>query len=526
MKYLLLLALAASIAPAQEKIDAAANDRIRREAKEHSQVMQTAHVITDRFGARLTGSPAHEAAAKWAAARLTEWGLQNAKMEPWDFGHPGWATERSSGFLLTPAKDTLTFEVLSWTPSTKGAMRAAAVQIAPPEKVTAEELKTYLATVKDKVKGRIVLVGKAKVVPVSFAAGPSKRSDDATLKRRFDAANPQEFQRPEPPKPEPGKLTARQIDEQVDAFLVASKALVRVNDAAREHGQIRAFNNRTFDVAKAVPTVVLRNEDFGRIDRLLADGDAVTLEFNIRNSVYAPGKTSYNVVAEIPGTDKGDEVVILGGHLDSWHAATGATDNAIGSAVMMEAARILQALQLKPRRTIRVALWSGEEQGLLGSKAYVKQHYGTFENPTAEYAKVAAYLNCDTGTGRIRGASVFGPAEAGTVFREALAPFADLAVAGATSSKTRREGGSDHTSFSVTGLPGVGLATDMIEYMTHTWHTNLDTYERLVPEDAIQSSTVVAALAWHLANREQMVPRFTKETMPAPPPPPAATPKP
>ena len=524
MKYLLLLALAARLAPAQEKIDTAANDRIRREAKEHSQVMQTAHVITDRFGARLTGSPAHEAAAKWAAARLTEWGLKSAKLEPWDFGHPGWTGERASGFLLTPAKDSLTFEVLSWTPSTKGAVRAAAVQIVPPEKVTTAELKVYLNGMRDKVKGRIVLVGRAKVVPVSFTA-VNKRNDDAALKRRFDPANPQAFERPEPPKPEPGKLTARQIDEQIDAFLVGAKARVRVNDAGREHGQIRAFANRTYDVAKAVPTVVLRNEDFGRIDRLLNDGDAVTLEFNIVNSVYPAGKSSYNVVAEIPGTDKADEVVILGGHLDSWHAATGATDNAIGSSVMMEAARILEALQLKPRRTIRVALWSGEEQGLLGSKAYVNQHYGTFENPTAEYGKLAAYLNEDTGTGRIRGASVFGPPAAGTVFREALAPFADLAVFGASSTKTRREGGSDHTSFSVTGLPGVGLATDMIEYMTHTWHTNLDTYERLIPEDAIQASTVVAALAWHLANRDELIPRFTKETMPAPPPPPAPAPK-
>ncbi len=519
MKFLLLLALTASLAPAEEKIDTATNDRIRREAKDHSQVMKTVHVITDRYGARLTGSPAHEAAAKWAAAKMTEWGLTNAKLEPWDFGHPGWSAERASGFLLTPAKDTLTFEVLSWTPSTKGTARAAAVQIVPPEKVTAEELKSYLATMKDKVRGRIVLVGKARAVPVSFTAS-NKRSDDAALKRRFDAANPQDFVRPEAPKPEPGKLTARQIDEQIDAFLVSAKALVRVNDAGREHGQIRAFQNRTYDVAKVVPTVVLRNEDFGRIDRLLSDGEAVTLEFNIRNQVHPQGRISYNVVAEIPGTDKADEVVILGGHLDSWHAATGATDNAIGASVMMEAARILQALQLKPRRTIRVALWSAEEQGLLGSKAYVKQHYGTFENPLPEYAKLAAYLNDDTGTGRIRGASVFGPPEAGTVLREALAPFADLAVAGASSTKTRREGGSDHTSFSVTGLPGVGLSTDMIEYMTHTWHTNLDTYERIIPEDAIQASTVVAALAWHLANRDQMVPRFTKETMPAPPPPP------
>jgi hypothetical protein len=370
-----------------------------------------------------------------------------------------------------------------------------------------------------KVKGKIVLVGKAATIPVDFTP-PAKRRDDAQIRAQFDPNNPNAGAgrggRGQPPAPDPSRLTAAQVNEMVDAWLVANGALVRINDAAREHGQIRAFQNRTYDVAKAVPTVVLRNEDYGRIERLLNDGEDVRLEFNIVNHVYPEGKTAYNVVAEIPGTDNADEIVMLGGHLDSWHAATGATDNAIGATMMMEAVRVIQTLGEKPRRTIRIALWDAEEEGLLGSLAYVKQHFGTFEDPKPEYSKLVAYFNIDSGTGRVRGASVFGPPEAAAVVRAALAPFQDLGVAGAVPSRSRAVGGTDSTSFSNAGLAGIGLQQDPIEYQSHTWHTNLDTYERIVPEDARQAATVIAAAVWHVANRDQVLPRFTKEQMPPP----------
>src|SRR5262249_1907326 len=244
--------------------------------------------------------------------------------------------------------------------------------------------------------------------------------------------------------------------------------------------RVRAFNNRNFDPAKFPPTAVLSNEDYGRITRVLADGTPVEAEFNIVNHIYPEGKTSYNTVAEISGTDKKDEVIMLGGHLDSWHSATGATDNAIGCAIMMEAARILTAIGVKPRRTIRVALWSGEEQGLLGSQAYVKQHFGTFEEPKPEYDKFSAYFNVDSGTGRVRGLTAFGRVAAGTVLREAATSLRDLGVLGATTTRTRATGGTDSTSFNAAGLPGINSLLDPIEYQTNTWHTNLDTYERIV----------------------------------------------
>jgi Zn-dependent M28 family amino/carboxypeptidase len=208
---------------------------------------------------------------------------------------------------------------------------------------------------------------------------------------------------------------------------------------------------------------------------------------------------------------------MLGGHLDSWHSATGATDNAIGCATMLEAIRILKAIGVRPRRTIRVALWSGEEQGLLGSQAYVKEHFGTFESPKPEYAAFAGYFNIDSGTGRARGMTVFGPSEAAKILRDATAPFEDNGFFGATTTRSRRRGGSDHTSFNEAGLPGIGVQQDPIEYNSHTWHTNLDTYERIIEDDARQSAMVIAAAVYHLAMREELLPRLTREQMPAMP---------
>jgi Zn-dependent M28 family amino/carboxypeptidase len=302
--------------------------------------------------------------------------------------------------------------------------------------------------------------------------------------------------------------------------------LVRINESQLDRGAVRAFNNRTFDIKKVVPTVVMRNEDFGRIARLLADGTPVKLEFDLRSHIVPEGKTSYNVIGEIYGSDKKDEVVMLGGHLDSWHSATGATDNAIGCATMMEAARILKAIGVKPRRTIRVACWSGEEEGLLGSQAYVKQHFGTFENPTPEWAKFNGYFNIDSGTGRARGMSIFGPPEAAEVLREALAPFTDLGVAGAINSRGRNLGGTDSTSFNAAGLPGIGVSQDPIEYFNVTWHTNLDTYERIIESDVKSSAIAIAAALYVVAMRDEMLPRFKPADMPPAPATPTPTPTP
>jgi hypothetical protein len=515
------------VTDAQMRADPEINAKIVREETDHSQIMRTLHFFTDVYGPRLTGSPSLKAAGEWAVRRMSEWGFENAHLEPWSFGHPGWVNERASGFIISPVKDSLVFEVLAWTPGTKGAVSASAFQIVLPERPTQEQLTAYFDTVRDKVKGKIVLVGRHTILPVNITP-PAKRLSDEELRPRFDPdAKPTPRPSPSPtPAPLPGQLTNAQVGEQLDKFLLDGGAVVRVNDAAREHGQIRAFNNRTFDVDRVVPTVVLRNEDYGRVSRLLADGLDVALEFDIRNRTFPEGATAYNVVAEISGTDRRDEVVMLGGHLDSWHSATGATDNAIGCAVMMEAARILKAIGVRPRRTIRVALWSGEEEGLLGSQAYVKEHFGSFESPKPDFAKFGGYFNIDSGTGRARGLSVFGPAEAAVPLREAVGAFGYMGVVGAVSSRSRALGGSDNTSFSQAGLPGIGVQQDPIEYGTHTWHTNLDTYERVIEDDVKKSAIVLAAALYQLAMRDELLPRFTRDAMPTPTPTPSPSPSP
>jgi Zn-dependent M28 family amino/carboxypeptidase len=304
------------------------------------------------------------------------------------------------------------------------------------------------------------------------------------------------------------------LSRRIDEFLVANAARIRVDDGGRPHGQVTAFNNPSYDVATIVPSVILRNEDYGRIARLLGDGTQVELEFTIVNRTFPEGRTAYNAVAEIAGIDKPDELVIIGGHLDSWQSATGATDNAIGCAVMMEAARILRAIGVRPRRTIRVALWSGEEQGLLGSQAYIQEHFGTFENPKAGFGKLMAYLNMDHGTGRPRGAVVFGPESAATAVRQVLAPLADLGIAGAVATRRRAFGTTDHTAFNNAGLPGIDFELDPIEYDSHTHHTNLDTYERILEPDARAAAIVIAYTAYQLAMLDEMLPRFQRSEMP------------
>jgi hypothetical protein len=377
-------------------------------------------------------------------------------------------------------------------------------------------------------------------VPPFVETEPAKRRDDETVRRQY---NPD----PNAPAgagagrgnrgggagagrgagaaaPDPSRLTPAQVNTRIYEFLMKNGAALRVDDAYRQHGQIAAFNPGTadgvpvaarYDSSKVLPTVILRNEDYGRIARLLADQRPVVLEFNIVNRTFPNGKISHNATAELVGTDLADQVVMLGGHLDSWHSATGATDNAIGCAIMMEAVRILQATGLKPRRTIRVALWGGEEEGLLGSKAYVEQHFGTAENPKPEFAKFNGYFNIDSGTGLVRGAGVFGPPEAGKMLAAILEPFVDFKVYGASTTTSRATGGTDSTSFNAAGLPGIGGSQDPIEYNSHTHHTNLDTYERILPEDVKRNAIIAASLVYHLAMQDQMLPRFTKEQMPA-----------
>jgi len=559
---LCVLLLMAMPVPAQAPGVADVYAKIRAEETNNSKIMWIIHEVADVYGPRVTGTPNLKAADDWAVATMTSWGLANAHLEPWTFQPssaatpvPGWENMELLAEAVAPFHGQLMVKPLAWTPNTKGMVTAQVVQLDPPglapprgggfnffggpppppepkwaaapmpekakpaepKQPTQAELDAYLNSVKQKVRCAIVFVGKHVEVAEEMNPAAMRRAEEE-WKARFDAKNPRPFRFPEQPKLPEGQLTRGEVSRHVDQFLVDNGALVRVNDAGRAHGIIIAQGNNTFDWTRAVPTLVMRNEDYGRISRIMDDGTAVTLRVNIQNKQYPEGTTAYNAIAEIPGTDKKDEIVMLGGHYDSWHDATGATDNGIGSSMMLEAVRILAALHVKPRRTIRIALWSGEEEGLLGSLAYVQQHFGSFESPKPEYAKLDAYFNIDSGTGKPRGAGVFGPAPAAGMVREAMAPFAEWGFMGAVASDSRRTGGTDSTSFNNAGLPGIGLAQDAFDYGSYTHHTNLDTYERIYEEDVREGAVEIASAVYALAMAEQMVPRFKAEEMPKPAP--------
>ncbi len=518
-----------------EPIDSAMNAKIRAEGMDRSKIMWIEHNLTDVYGPRPIGSPNHVAAAKWAVKTMTEFGMKNAHLEPFTWRGVGWLPGKASGYITSPVKANIKFEAVPWSPSTKGTVSGQVVLIDPPESPTPAELDTYLASLASRVKGGIVMVGRPAVVPVNFNERPKRTPDDQVRERyaprdsdaagrggRGGAGFPGGRGRgAQTPTPE-GHLSARDVNQRVTDFLKSNMPALRLNaqGGGRIPGVIVAQNGQGQiydDTTPQPPAVILRNDDAGRIYRLIADGTPVTVEFNISNQFFPEGKTSYVTVAEIPGTDKADEVVMLGGHLDSWTSATGATDNAIGCAIMMEAARILESVGARPRRTIRVALWSGEEEGLLGSFAYVKEHFGSAEAPTKDFGKLDAYWNIDDGTGRVRGASIFGPPDAAAILAQYLKPFDDWGVFGAAASTARVEGGSDNGAFAVAGLPGIGTQQDGIEYNSTTWHTDLDTYERIVPEDVMHNAVVTAAVVLGLANRDQMLPRFAPDKMPAVP---------
>jgi carboxypeptidase Q len=533
---------------------------IRAEETNNSKIMWIIHEIADVYGPRVTGTPNLKAADDWAVKTMTSWGLANTHLEPWTFQPPsaatpvpGWENTELLADAVTPFHGQLMVMPLAWTPSTSGVVTAQVVMLQPPglapptgagfnffggapppaepkwaappmpapakpaepKQPTQAELDTYLNAMKDKVHGAIVFVGRHVEVPEDMNPAPMRRPEDE-WKSRFDAKNPRPFRFPEQPKLPEGQLTRQEVSRQVDQFLVDNGALVRVNDAGRAHGIIIAQQNATYDWTRAIPTLVMRNEDYGRISRAIIDGTSVTLRVNIQNKEYPEGTTAFNAIGEIPGTDKKDEIVMLGGHYDSWHDATGATDNGIGSSMMLEAVRILAALHIKPRRTIRVALWSGEEEGLLGSLAYVQQHFGSFESPKPEFAKLDAYFNIDSGTGKPRGAGIFGPPAAADMVREAMTPFEDWGFMGAIASDSRRTGGTDSTSFNNAGLPGIGLAQDPFDYGSFTHHTNLDTYERIYEEDVREGAVEIASAVYALAMADAMVPRFKDAEMPKP----------
>ena len=406
--------------------------------------------------------------------------------------------------------------------------------------VTQADLDAYLASIKDKVHGAIVFYGPHVQVAENFVPAPLRRTEEswsqpgggrggrggpvagtpaATAAGGRGGRGGRGGAAADGAAPE--GLTAADITQQVNKFLVANGALVKVTDAGEAYGTIRQQSNAGYNENPDnpnPPSLLLGNEDYGRIYRTATiDHIPVMLRINIHNEFYPAGRTVYNVVGELPGTDKADEVVMNGGHFDSWNAATGATDNAAGGAVAVEALRLIHVLNLPHRRTLRVALWSGEEEGLYGSIAYVAQHFGSAENPKPEWFKLDAYLNLDAGTSKPRGASVFGPPEAAAMVQNAMDHFKDWGFYHVNATLGRNTGGTDSTSFNNAGLPGVGYSQDPFDYNTFTHHTSYDTYERIYEPDMREAAVEEALTLYALANADQMVPRCSAATMPPPP---------
>jgi len=525
------LALLAPAAPAQEPVDQPAVDAIRAEGLEHSQVMETLSWITDVYGPRLTGSPNIKRAQEWARSQLEAWGLADAHLEAWGPFGRGWRLERFQMHVIGDNPFPVLAFPKAWSPDSEGTVQADVVLFNPQ---TDEDLDRF----RGKLKGKIVLIEEPRKVEEPFEPYAS-RTDAEHLLEMADAP---------PPAPASGDFSTRykkyleRFHKQMERLKMVygeHPAAILDRSYKGDYGTIFVsaanvpapegadFFNRPHawdpDVEDVVPQFTLAVEHYNRIARMLEKGVPVRMEFQLDVSFHDEDMMEHNVVAEIPGGDPelGDQVVMVGGHFDSWHSGTGATDNGAGSAVMMEVVRILQKvygdLGRAPRRTIRIGLWSGEEQGLLGSQAYVKEHFaeipGFGKPPTAlkpEQRLISAYYNLDNGTGKIRGVYLQGNAAVAPIFRAWLTPFKDLGASTLTLGNT---GGTDHLSFDAAGIPGFQFIQDPISYGTRTHHSNMDVWDHAVEDDLKQAATIIASFVYHTAERDEMLPR---KPLPAP----------
>ncbi len=494
-----LVFIAAAPLAAQERVSAVAMERIRQEGLYRSQVMEVASYLTDVYGARLTGSPATKAAGQWAGAWLTKNGAQNVTLESWGPFGRGWTNDRFSANVVSPTRYPIIAYPGAWSVGTNGPLTGDVV-------MAALDSESDMAKVKGTLRGKWVMTTPARDLPANFTAFASRYSD-ATLDS-LAAPWPSAPASPAGQFSNATRITAQVLAAKRAQFLVDEGVAGVLQYGRGDGGTVFAASTgfRDVDAPPSVPTIVVAAEHYGRMARTIAKGVPVRLEVDAKNTFYDEDLNSFNIVGELPGTDKKDEVVMLGAHFDSWQTGTGATDNAAGSAVMMEALRILKASGLPLRRTVRIALWTGEEQGLLGSRAYVRQHFGDAATTQikAEQAKVSVYFNLDNGTGAIRGIYQQGNTGVGPIFQQWMEPFVDLGMHALT---IRNTTGTDHLSFDAVGIPAFQFIQDPIEYGTRTHHSNQDVYERIQANDMMKNAVIVAAFVYDAANRDALLPR-------------------
>ena len=509
-----VLALPA-VAQVRDEPDLDALYRIKQEATTNSAVMETLSYLTDVHGPRLTNSPLMHSAAAWTQERLKSWGLANVRTEAWGPFGRGWVNERVAIHMAAPQPFVVQGYPKAWTPGTAGEVSGEAVFAVIDNEADFEKHRGTL-------RGKFVLHSPMRDMTAYFES-PLRRYTDTELRALSkQPLGPAGQGQPGGAGAFAGLTEFRERrlqfykNEGVLAILEMSPGDRGDNGAIRVQGPGPGEGGRTKETESPLPQVVLSAEHYGRLQRLLEKKMPVSLTLDVRNRFVDTSNDVYNVLAEIPGTDKASEVVMIGAHFDSWHSGTGATDNGASSAVMMEAMRIIQASGLKPRRTIRLALWTGEEQGLLGSRAYVKEH---FADPAdmqlkAGHETLSVYFNMDNGGGAFRGVYLQGNEAAAPVFEQWMKPFANV---GMTTTTIRNTGGTDHLSFDAVGLPGFQFVQDPLEYSARTHHTNLDVYERAIPEDLVQNAIIVATFAYQAANREEKFPRKSPPTArPAP----------
>jgi hypothetical protein len=507
-------AMAQVAAPAGEKVDYDAIYRIKEEGFQRSQVMETASWLTDVHGPRLTGSPSFKAAADWAVKKLGEWGASNPHIASWGTFGRGWVNERFAATVVTGAQPwTISGVPKAWTPGTEGTITADVI-FAPME--TEADLEKW----KGKLAGKIVLPVPTREVKALFEPQATRMSDaDLEKLSAFEpTAGPRRSY----------NLSAARFGTKRLEFLAGEGVAAIFEPGRGDGGTIfvqggGAYNPKSQSgfmryPASVPPTIVIAVEHYGRLVRTLQKNVPVQVELNVKNTI-TEDQQGLNILAELPGTDKADEIVMLGAHFDGWHAGTGATDNAAGSAVMLEALRILKASGVPLRRTVRLALWGGEEQGLIGSREYVKATFAdraTMQVKPA-HGKIAGYFNVDNGTGAIRGVYLQGNEAIAPVFSAWMRPFENLGMKTLTIQNTS---GTDHLSFDAVGIPGFQFIQDEVEYDTRTHHSNMDVWERLQAGDMMKNAVIVASFVYHAANRDQLLPR---KPMPKAQPP-AATP--
>ena len=559
-------------------------ERIKDEGINRSQVMQTVEYLTDVIGPRLTGSPALRRANNWTKDRLTEWGLANAHLEPWGPFGRGWTLKRFSAEVVEPQAFPLLAYPRAWSPGLDAPLTADVVLV---DAKNEEELQKY----KGQLQGKMVLAGTVRELKPHFDA-VAKRLSEKELLELADAPDPAaQPRRPRTP-PTPEQIAAARFgDRKTQFYYEEGVALLVGSSPAGDGGMLQfvqqasvpqpfdtPFDKRVQpwqrDAPKLIPQIALSNDHYNRLARMIRQGERLRMSVNLQVEFDDTDPMAYNTVAEIPGSDLKDEVVMLGGHLDSWHTATGATDNAIGASVMMEAVRILKAVGVQPRRTVRVALWSGEEEGLLGSRFYVREHFGPTLAPTPaatvstapaaaaaavaektgktppkrearaaaantktptpppatqappptaasattqapafkpEYERLNVYFNVDSGTGAIRGIYLQGNEALRPTFRRWLEPFRQIKVGDTTYNASTitvsNSEGSDFLSFDAVGLNGLDFLQDDIEYETRTWHTNQDTFDRVLADDVKEAAVIVAAFVYDAAMMDGHLPR-------------------